>query len=123
MIKNTVLLYGLKPETVLMDSIIRGIFSKYGYGCVVTSGFDSHEGKISFHNLGWALDYRTKQIPETILNTIVEECKKALPQYDVGLHSKDTDNEHLHSEFDPKNDPKFKANKAIWKSTGQWPGE
>jgi hypothetical protein len=121
MIKNTVLLYGLKPEILLADNIIRGIYTKYGYQCIITSGFDSHEGLISFHNIGLALDYRTKFVDYATLNKMIEELKSALPQYDLGLHSKDTPNEHLHVEFDPKNDPLFVAHKAVWKETGEWP--
>jgi len=121
MIKNSVLLYGIKPETGIMDSVIRGVFAKYSYLCEITSGFDSHGGKISFHNIGWALDYRTKHLPEQIKIQILRECKDALPMFDIGLHSKGTENEHIHSEFDPKNDPVFQAKKVIWKKTGKWP--
>ena len=122
MIKPGVQLYGIKPEMGPIDNIIRFIFMKYDYGCVITSALDSHEGKISFHNLGWALDYRTKHIKNDVIKRqIVEDCKKALPNCDVGLHAEGTDNEHLHSEFDPKDDIEFQRNKKIWKRTGQWP--
>ncbi len=120
MIKNTVKLFGIQPEMVIVHSIIQRIFSNYGYGCVITSGLDSHEGRISLHNEGLALDYRTKHIPDDVCARLVEELRMHLPQCDLGIHSPGTPNEHLHVEFDPKNDSEFQAKKAAWKQGGKW---
>lgn len=115
MIKSTVKLTGIRPEMAIADTIIRLIFMQHGFGCIITSALDSHEGRISFHNEGFGLDYRTKHIASKhILDQIILECKTALPQYDISLHSANTDNEHMHVEFDPKSDFKFQAIKKKW---------
>ena len=119
MIKASVLLFGIKPEMAIVHSEVKSIFANYGYGCVITSGVDSHAGKLSLHNEGLALDYRTKHIPDDVCNRMVNEIKTALPCCDIGLHSRSTPNEHLHVEFDPKNDKVFQFKKAAWKSGEQ----
>lgn len=120
MIKHTVKLFGIQPEMVMIHIEVRGVFLNLGYECVFTSGLDSHEGRVSFHNIGFALDYRTKHMPEWAKIQLIDELKRAIPMCDFGIHSPGTDDEHLHVEFDPKNDPEFVAKKAEWKETGVW---
>ncbi len=122
MIKNGVILYGIKPEMVLCYGIAESIFNEMGFGCVITSAIGKEHMDKSLHPVGYALDLRTKHIDaDTIKLQIVEEIKKALPQCDVILESLGEDQEHIHFEMDPKDDKLFQNHKRIYKETGVWP--
>jgi len=73
------------------------------YECVVTSGLDSKHGNASLHNMGFALDFRTRDMGDSMVQMYVAYLKDALgPQYDVILESN-----HIHVEFQPKYNPNF----------------
>ena len=61
----------------------------------------------------WIYSFRSGQI--------LEDLKKALPCCDIVLEHLGKDQEHYHVEFDPKDDPKFQADKLIYRNTGEWP--
>lgn len=122
MIKPTTLLYGIKPEMVICHPIAEAIFNEMGFSCVITSGVGKEHKKYSLHPVGYALDLRTKHIVSlSIKKKIVEKMKKYLPCCDVILEHVGEDQEHLHYEFDPKNDKKFQSDKQIYRQTGNWP--
>jgi len=122
MIKSGVLIYGIKPEMVLCHSIADNVFEANGYGCVATSVVGKKHKDRSLHPVGYAEDFRTKHI-KTLQEklAIVDQLKEALPCCDVILEHVDKDQEHIHMEFDPKDDAKFQRDKMIYKQTGQWP--
>jgi hypothetical protein len=124
-VKNTAILYGIKPEMVLCHQVVAAVFHEHYVPCVITDGPGDGHGKRSLHPVGYALDYRTKHITgwkrETTIRDLVKRLKEALPQCDVVLEDLGGDNEHIHIEFDPKNDKRFQDDKQTYKVTGKWP--
>ena len=118
-IKHDVIMSGVKPEMVLCDSVIQSIFNEAGYDCERTSITGKTHGSKSLHPPGYAIDYKTKHItgPDRaeILVLIKDKIKQALPCCDVLLEDLDGIQEHIHAEFDPKNDPGFQANKQAYR--------
>lgn len=122
MIKPGVLLYGIRPEMVIVDGIVQQIFEGMGFGCVRTSIVGKKHKKNSLHPVGYAVDYRTKHLnSKTIADSIHEELKKALPCCDILLEYWGQEQSHFHIEFDPKDDTKFQADKVVYRQTGHWP--
>lgn len=96
--KEDVLIEGMQPEMVFASIIITGIFSQYGYPAILTSGIEGDHSVNSLHPVGYALDYRTRHLPDTIVQSVVQAIDAALTkEFDVVLHST-----HVHIEFDPK---------------------
>ena len=122
MIKAGSLIYGVKPELVMCHIIANQVFESSGYGCVITSGVGKEHKAYSLHPVGYALDYRTKHI-KTLQEkeTLLERLKIALPVCDFLLEHVDKPQEHIHMEYDDKNDKRFQADKQSYRQTGQWP--
>jgi hypothetical protein len=102
MIKTGVDLRGLQPQMAIAYVIVKDIYKRKGYECVITSGNDSKHGPNSLHYQGKALDIRTRTIlPQDLTghtSSIHAEMKIALgEQFDVVLEK-----DHFHIEFDPK---------------------
>jgi hypothetical protein len=125
MIKNGTQLYGVKPEMVMCDGIVKDVFKSYSVLCVRTSIVGKKHSRRSLHPVGYAVDYRTKHIKGVnriaTIEAIVEDLKKSLPCCDIVFEDEGGEQEHIHVEFDPKNDPKFVSDKAIYRGTGAWP--
>lgn len=120
--KPTVLLYGLRPEMVVIHGVVKSIFDRHSMGCVITSGRDSHDGLVSLHSCGgdvpvcFALDYRSIHIADPFVKQrILTDLKTELPFCDIILHAVGGGAEHYHIEFDPKHDKVFQDKKAAWK--------
>ena len=120
-IKPGVKIYGIRPEMVVVDSIVRSIYNDHKFGCVITSGVGKKHSEFSLHYPGFANDYRTKHIPIEAKYAIIADIRKALPCCDVVFEHEGKAQEHLHVEFDPKDDENFRAAKMIYKTTGHWP--
>jgi hypothetical protein len=121
-IKHDVILYGLKPEMVFCDNIIQSIFNEYGFDCERTSITGKKHGLFSLHPFGYAEDYKTKHIPvNTKKQAIADHIRECLPCCDVILEHVGEAQEHIHVEFDPKNDGRFQADKGVARQTGEWP--
>lgn len=114
-IKPGVSLKNLTPQMTLAARIIEGVYTQYDTECWITSGNDGIHMEGSKHYRGEALDFRTKNIgkswytPEDTRErklALVEDIKLALGgqmrEFDVLLEGLGTDNEHLHVEYDPK---------------------
>lgn len=103
-LKQSVNLDGLKPQTVVGMMVVMSVYAANNIDCIITSCNDSTHMNKSLHYLGRAFDVRTKNIPSMSLKTdIRDRCKGSLgPQFDVVLESVGLDNEHLHVEWDPK---------------------
>lgn len=70
---------------------------------LVTSGNDKVHRPDSLHYRDRALDFRTKHLTETEKDRLVAEVRRRLGRhYDVVLEGRNTSNEHLHVEHDPK---------------------
>lgn len=129
-IKQGVRVYGLQPEMVFIDSIVQSIFDAYEEDCRRTSVVGKKHKKGSLHDVsgdeekpkGYAIDYKTKHIEDrSIKFQILYKLREKLPQCDILFEHEDKPQEHLHCEFDPKDDPIFQAHKKIYKETGNWP--
>jgi hypothetical protein len=120
--------YGIKPEMLFCDTVTQSIFNAHGYSCirtdVVRRAGDDYFAEKSLH-CGFAIDYKTKHIRgsdrDSKINRLVSDLRIALPCCDIVFEHTGKALEHLHVEFDPKDDPLFQAHKACFKATGAWP--
>jgi len=94
----------ISQPMVLGIKIIESAYNSCGVGyCMATSIMDGVHGKASRHYWGDAVDFRTKHIARGKLSQLEDRCREYLgADFDVILESIDSDNEHLHVEYDPK---------------------
>jgi hypothetical protein len=129
MIKDDVQVYGIQPEMVLCHIEIKTIFERHGYSCVITSAIGKQHKKYSLHPVGYAKDYRTKHIKDSRfgssrkqkIDALMNDLKTEVPQCDFVFEHEGQAQEHIHAEYDPKNDQKFQKNKELYRKTGTWP--
>lgn len=114
-------IYGIRPEMVMCHGSVVSVYNKRGFYCMVTSGVGKKHSKRSLHYVGYALDYRTKHLSDDVKRKIVKEIQEALPCCDVVLEHLGEEQEHIHVEYDPKDDEQFQADKAFYKIHGKWP--
>lgn len=90
---------GLAPEMVLAGVVVMMVFREWGYNsCTITSCRDGQHKEGSLHYVGKALDFRTRDVVQSQLPTIVADIKEALgEEFDVVLEK-----DHIHLEFDPE---------------------
>jgi hypothetical protein len=124
MIKNGVRIYGIQPEMVLVDNVVQDIFRRHSIRCIRTSALDGTHGRYSLHPIGFAEDYRTRHIMGrgrmATIGMIVDDLKDALPCCDIVFEYPDEEQEHIHVEFDPKDDAEFQKAKQAYRETGKW---
>lgn len=102
-LKQGVRIAGLQPQMVLAAAIIEDLYEEIRVTCLITSCNDGTHKSGSLHYQGCAMDFRTKNVPRTMINGLVDSVKMSLgPDFDVILESINGDNEHLHVEWDPK---------------------
>jgi hypothetical protein len=107
-IKPGVDLTTLAPQWAIAYPIIRDCFQNRGYSCVVTNGNERTPAQLAktpttLHPSGKALDFRTRHIPMMDKVPIVNDITHALgAQWDVVLENVGQDQEHVHIEFQPK---------------------
>lgn len=127
MIKQGVQIYGLRPEMVYCAYFVGQVLAKHGIERIPTSVTGKKHGTYSLHPVGFAEDIRTKHVigePEhriVVLDQVVDDLKRAVPQCDFILEHFGMAQEHIHWEFDPKDDEIFQRHKAIYRQTGEWP--
>jgi len=113
-IKQGVKIFGISPEMAMCHTIIQSIFNSMGFDCIPTSIIGKVHSKTSLHPDGCAIDYRTKHIPiDSTKELLLRNLKDALPQCDFILEHLGGMEEHIHAEYDPKDDEIFVA----WKKT------
>lgn len=103
-IKSGVRLTGLTPQMALGCHVVDSTFKRLvpGYEPTVTSINDGKHGDKSKHYDGNGVDWRTKDYPGN-KHQLRDEVKKDLgDDFDVVLEAEGQDNEHLHTEYDPK---------------------
>jgi hypothetical protein len=101
-LKKGVKLRLLSPQMVVALMIVHAVYARNNAICTVTSANDSTHSLNSLHYGGNALDFRTKNYASN-KSMLLEEVKQSLgDEYDVVLEGLDTDNEHMHVEYDPK---------------------
>lgn len=121
-IKKGVIVYGIRPEMVLVDTIVQSIFEHFEEDCRRTSIVGKQHKIGSLHPPGFAEDYGTKQISTRKTKyAMLNMLKEKLPQCDILFEHEGEEQEHFHVEYDDKNDPIFQAHKKIYKEIGQWP--
>ena len=120
-IKQGVNIYGLQPEMITVNQTAEAIFSSFGYDLIVTSAVRSMGDTFSLHPFGFACDYRSRHVKTYDEKDAIEnELKAALPDCDIKLKQVNLRNEHIHCEYDPKNNPEFAKAKLNASRTGKW---
>lgn len=92
------------PQILLAIVVAEMLLKDLGAECWVTSLDDSKHSVESKHYTGQAVDLRTKNLDEEQKTAFLIRMKGRLTQlgFDVILEARNTDNEHLHVEYDPK---------------------
>ena len=122
-VKSTVKLYRAQPEMAFIHAEVRALFAELDVPCDITSVMDSRHMSLSLHGAGYAIDYRSKGMSQSLKDEILTELKARLGfMCDILLEDLGGPNEHFHVEFDPKGDMEFVHDKEIYRSTGTWPG-
>ena len=97
-IKPKVKVNGIQTEILLALIIADQVYSEYDIPCVLTEATGGKHGIASLHYVGFAVDIRTRDIPEELKKPLAQQIRIALgEQYDVVLEK-----DHIHIEFQPK---------------------
>ena len=97
--KPGVSIRGIQPEMALSACLIASVFAEFNNAeCVITSATDGKHGPHSHHYKGFALDFRTRHVPEGWHARLHKRLQDALgPEFQVVLHKT-----HIHVEYDPE---------------------
>ena len=97
-IKEGVELQGLQPQMFIAVTVADEVYEEFGLECVITSALDSQHGAHSLHYKGFAVDLRTKHIPDARNKSVISDKIQSRlgSQFQVVL-----ENDHIHIEFDP----------------------
>ena len=95
---------GLKTETIPAILVAHEAYREHDTDLVITSIVDGKHKRSSVHMYGFAIDIRSKNLPnEEVKQEVAGQIRMYLgDQYDVGLEYLGEDNEHIHIEFDPR---------------------
>jgi hypothetical protein len=80
------------------------LFTSLDDGDHGVKGVPDEKDKKTLHGKGKAFDVRTKTVPRRVLPNLAQTLELRLGPlgFDVILEGRDTDNEHIHIEYDPK---------------------
>ena len=91
---------GCRPEILIAAiTIIEPVFIGYGVECVVTSGTEKykHSAKRSTHYKGDALDFRSRELPDTHKREVATLLQNQLGKHFVVV----LESNHLHIHYAP----------------------
>lgn len=93
----------LVPQMLIALRIVEEEFTRYGLDTVITSGNDGFHKEHSKHYYGEAFDFRTKHSGNLGANIAQAIRFKLAPLgFDVLYEYAGQPNEHIHVEYDPK---------------------
>ena len=103
--KTGVKLNGIKPETVVAMTVANEVFALHKLDCKISSVVEGKHSRTSLHYPGFAFDISCDDIfSSEEANSIRFAIDARLTnEYDVVLTWTDSDNDHFHIEFQPKN--------------------
>lgn len=109
-LKSNVQLTNLQPEMIIAVLVFMGLVQDFAPVVTITSANDGVHKNTSRHFSGNALDFRTKDMFNTLsdsqrvyeLSMLRSTLTQSLPGFDVVLESVNLPNEHIHIEWDPK---------------------
>ena len=100
---DTVKLAGIQPEMVMASILTHQVFQKYGLDLIITAGTEIYhpdgtqihmDG--SKHLVGYALDYRSRHIPDAVYTKLCSDVVDAVGiEFQLIRHKS-----HLHQELD-----------------------
>lgn len=93
---------GVKTEILVAWMVALTIWESNGFELTVTSCRDGVHKLHSLHYKGWAIDIRTKDLPDLeTKEKLVAQLKASLTNdYDVVFEDVGGNNEHVHLEYD-----------------------
>lgn len=109
--KGATMALGVKPGVLLattwqvevMREAVNRVWTAHGFQATITSSMDGTHMQGSKHYEGLAEDYRTKDLPDGLKQTMFNEVRNILgSDYEVLFEYENQLNEHLHIEYDPK---------------------
>ena len=102
--KDGVKLNGIKPEAAIAMLCTFDVFELYQVDCLISSVCEGKHSRTSLHYVGYAFDISMDNVLDSqIANTLIFNIKQRLTdEYDVILEWTDSDNDHIHIEFQPK---------------------
>lgn len=107
--KPGVRLININPHVAIIIAVVGSVYQKCGYDCVVTSVTDGAHRRDSKHYDGMAVDFRLNDlsgIPAASRRMVARLARAALAEgFDVLHEFEGTPSEHLHVEYDPKENP------------------
>ncbi len=96
-LKSDVRIEGVSPEIAFVMPAIAAVFAHHNAELVVTSVTDGRHMAGSLHNVGKALDVRTRDLTSDRVIVIARDLAEALgPSFDVLIETS-----HIHIELDP----------------------
>lgn len=109
-LKSSVQLINLQPEMIIAVLVFMGLVQDITNVVTITSANDGKHKDTSRHYSGNALDFRTRDMFNTLsdsqrmyeLSMLRSQLTSSLPGFDIVLESINLPNEHIHIEWDPK---------------------
>lgn len=101
-LKPGVKLKGLTAQMLMGVIVIGDTYAGFGAECTMTSCNDGKHSEASLHYSGNAVDTRTKDFAGD-KHLLLAKLKENLgSDFDVVLEAEGEENEHIHTEYDPK---------------------
>lgn len=95
--KKGVKVKGVQLEMVAIWPAVAAAYASFDRECIITSVMDGEHKEI-VHYLGFATDFRTRNVPQGWWDKLVDRIRENLTdEYDVVLEK-----DHIHVEFDPR---------------------
>jgi len=101
--KSSVSIRALEPQLLVALLLAEQVYAAEGIECVVTSGDDPGHKPGSLHDVGLALDLRSKHVHPASKPRVVAALRETLVPlgFEVLFEYPGEEREHVHVEFDP----------------------
>lgn len=114
-LKRSVIIDGVRPQMMVAIGFLEAAYANFGFSLIITSAKDGNHKTGSKHYSGDGVDFRTKHLPGDVKHKILAFARAKLDPlgYDTILEYEGGENEHIHSEWDPK------PGERLWRYEGE----